>query len=153
MSLVSTAYDAMIARVEALFPVTHGSYQRLSNPYDIEANPDIYLDMGWGVAFGPAVNTNRNLCSLVTTKRTVTVVLTRTNDATDNDDTGRDSVIKALLEDGRTVVNDFERGFRLADTDINCQFISDGGVETAGPDDSFYYVLRLQFEVELFDAP
>lgn len=154
MSVISTAYDQMISRLGTLFPVTSATYQRLSNPYDLESNASTMLDQGWGLAIGPGSNSNRNLCSVVTTVRTMNVVLTRCADAGENDDTTRDGVVKALLEDARSVVNDFERNVRLDTSDTNCRFVSDGGVESfGGSEGSMYYAIRLTFEAEIFDAP
>lgn len=152
MSLVSDAYDELVARLAGLF-TTGAGYQRLSNAYDVEQNPITLLDQGWGLAAGGAVNTNRNLCSIVSTTRTWTVVLTRALDATDSDDTLRDTNTKLILEDARTVVNSFEREVRLDDLNLNCRFISDSGIETISPDDGSILVMRLNFEVEAFDAP
>lgn len=152
MSIVSDAYDELVTRLTALFPTAQG-YQRLSNAYDVEQNAITLLDQGWGLAVGGAVNTNRNLCSIVTINRNWTVVLTRALDATDSDDTTRDSNIKLMLEDARTVVNSFEREVRLDDLNLNCRFISDSGLETISPDDGSILVMRLNFEVEAFDAP
>lgn len=152
MSLVSDAYDELVTRLTALFPTANG-YQRLSNAYDVEQNPITLLDQGWGIAAGGSVNTNRNLCSMVTSTRSWTVVLTRALDATDSDDTLRDTNTKLILEDARTVVNSFEREVRLDDLNLNCRFISDSGIETISPDDGSILVMRINFEVEAFDAP
>jgi hypothetical protein len=152
MSLVSDAYDELVTRLTSLFPTASG-YQRLSNAYDVEQNPITFLDQGWGIAAGGSTNTNRNLCSMVTSTRTWTVVLTRALDATDSDDTLRDTNTKLILEDARTVVNSFEREVRLDDLNLNCRFISDSGLETISPDDGSILVMRLNFEVEAFDAP
>lgn len=152
MSIVSDAYDELVARLTTLFPTAQG-YQRLSNAYDVEQNPVTILDQAWGLAAGPLANSNRNLCGVVSTIRTWTVVLTRALDATDSDDTLRDTNTKLILEDARTVVNSFEREVRLDDLNLNCRFISDGGIETISPDDGSILVMRLIFEVEAFDAP
>lgn len=152
MSLVSTAFDELVQRLESLFAEDDG-YKRLNNAYDVEQNPSVILDLAWGLAAGPLRNTNRIQCNTVTTARTFTVVLTRALDATDHDDYGRDESTKLLLEDARIVVNSFEQEVRLDALSLNCRFQNDGGIESLTSEDGSILVMKLNFEVEYFDAP
>lgn len=152
MSLVSTAYDSLYTRLATLFTSGNG-YVRLSNAYDVERNANIILDKGYGLAVGSGNQADRNLCSIVTTTRDFTVILTRALDANEHDDTGQDDRAKELLEDARLVVNSFEREIRLSELSLNCKFVSDGGIESITPDDRSILVMKLNFVVDYFDAP
>jgi len=152
MSQITTSFDLFHAKVSTLLPQGSG-YFELSNPYELVDNSNLFLRKGWGIAIGPGRNTNRELCGKITVERTIRVILTRALEALEQDPTTKNNVIKALMEDAFTILQDFERSYRLDDDEFNCRFESDGGIQSLAVDNYSYLTLEMIFNVELFDNP
>ena len=151
MSGVSTAFDAFTTRLGTLF-TTGSGYRQLTNPYDLEDNNVQFLRKGWGLAVGAASNTNRELCGKITVRRIFRVVLSRSLDSLEHDIASKDTVVKLMLEDAKTVITDFERRFRLSDDFYNTAYETDSGIQSLRGDDFSILTLELTFNVEFFDS-
>lgn len=152
MATEAEAYQGLVDRLASLFTEANG-YFRIADAVSVEDNPVTQLDQGYGLAIGSGANTNRMQCGIITINRVFTVVLTRARDATDGDDQSRDTNLKSLLDDMRTVIASFEREIRLVDGEVNCKYVSDTGIESLSIDDETIWVTRINFEAETFDAP
>lgn len=151
MSQISTAYDAIRARLAFLF-TEDLQYFELANAYELTQNSDQFLRKGWGLAAGPGTNTNRCLSGTITVGRTFTVSLTRAMDSLDLDPDTKATTVKALLEDSYSVIQDIERTFRLDGNQFNVIFEGDSGVESVNGDNFWFISTKLNFSVEIFDT-
>lgn len=152
MSNVSTAYDALKARLATLLPSVSG-YSQLTNPYDVVDNNAQFLRKGWGLAVGPAQNTNRNLCGTISVERQFRVVLTEALEALEFGIDDKHDTVKSLLESAQIVIEDFERTYKLDSDQFNCLWQSDSGINSVEGDDFTFLTLELTFNVEIFDNP
>lgn len=99
----TTAYDLVVARIATLLP----NHTRLRDPYNLDQNPDSFLEQGWGLAIGPG---GENSARLVGPKRTTIIQfllhITRRSYALDMDPVGKATTDKNLLEDLRAIIDD-----------------------------------------------
>ena len=102
MSNISTLYDGLISRLEAIYP----SHVRLSNPYAVEDNDDQDLLLGFGVQVIDAIDSKRNLSCKMSMAQNFIVVLTRVADHLENDRPSWADEEKELLEDRFLFIND-----------------------------------------------
>lgn len=144
---VSTLHDAMVTLIAAALP----SAQRIANPYELGEAPGLFLDNGYGIAFGPTENGKRNLsCSLAMT-RSMAVMLTRLVATTDNAAALAGDIEKAMFEDQLTLIRAFNQSPTLNASVDDIQYVADSGIEfvTQAEDGSGrYYALTSVFRVQ-----
>lgn len=95
MTQISDIHAALVSVITAELP----SYFGIPNPYDVESNANLFLQKGYGIGFGPAVNTNRKICGKVSIERSFSIVLTNQLTASITDFSGVSDVSKQLFED------------------------------------------------------
>lgn len=100
MSSISTAYDAVIARMGTLFP----SKVRLHNPYELSDNAEITTRDSWGLRVGPAVQNIIEFCCF-SSDREMTIILQRQFPTVGKEPTAFDYITKSILEDQKTIVD------------------------------------------------
>lgn len=127
MSVISTAYDAIVSEVQGLLT----SHNRLSNPYTVEKNPEPALNKGWGIRVGGAVNQQLELGCNYSVERDVVIIITRKFYAQELNTTGRASVEKDLMGDQDLLLNELEQDPQVNNTNgvIKFVFESDNGIE------------------------
>jgi hypothetical protein len=128
MSLVSTYYDSLIARLVALLPPESG-WTRIPNAYVVEENADVFLRQGWAVAVGRARNVQAMTCNQIV-ERTVRVVICREAMLTDSDAAAFDVIVKQLMEDINTVMADFEKNQTLNTGVGFAGYVGDNGIQS-----------------------
>lgn len=128
MSVISTAYDAIVLEVQEQL----ASHVRLPNPYEVDKNIEPILKLGWGIKLGPAVNTHRMIDCHATFERDVSIVITRKFYAQELNATDKASVEKLLLEDQFLILKEFEKRPQVNNTSGVIKFIyeSDTGIES-----------------------
>ena len=147
MSTISTLHDAYISKIES----TLTEYTQLSNPYDPEANASLFLNMGFGVGFGPGVNSQRNLKPKLSINREFFVVLVNRITATENDSAARAAITKSLMEDHLSLVQAIESDPTFGGTCIKTDYLTDNGIEFLTGEKAKYYLIELSFESEYFE--
>lgn len=147
MSNVSNAYDAFVARVEAVLP----NHARLSNPYAPEQNIEGILKQGWGLGMGSSTNTKRELSCRVSIRREFSLVLTRKFYSREADVTGKASVEKQLMEDQLLVVKDLCANSDLSGLIGVVEFEGDGGIEQVFGEKDQFLALRSTFTAEIWE--
>jgi len=151
MSLISTGYDALLSRLDALFPPTDG-WNRLPNPYKPEENSELFLTQGYGIAMGPGNNTNRQVNCKFSVVRQMTVVLTRKYEALENDADAKASTEKQLFEDQYILINDLEQDISINGQTMYTRFVADGGIEYVRSDTDRFLILRTQYDLEYLET-
>jgi hypothetical protein len=151
MSIISTAYDAMIARLGTLYPSGSG-WVRLPNPYKPEENNELYLKQGYGIALGSGENTNRVVNCKFSINRTMTIVITRKFYAREDDASAKATTEKQLFEDQYELINDLEQDFTVNDSTMYTRYISDGGIEYISGEKDNFLMLRTEFSVEYLET-
>ena len=149
MSLVSTYYDLLVTRISTIFPSGSG-WTRISNPYDIEQNKEPFLRQGWGLAIGGAQNQQLSVCQM-TVVREFRVTIARELMKLDEDVEAIANVEKQLLEDLRSIVNDFEGNQMLASGAGNLTYLSDNGIQLFRGETAFLY-LEATFNLRIVEA-
>lgn len=153
MSNISTAFDAIKAKMQTLFTEVNGYYQ-LANPYDVEENTITMHEKGWGVALGAGANTNRELSCRLSVQRSISIILTRRRYANELDITPKEDAEKALLEDQYTLIKAMENEFALNNNVSGITrftFSSDGGIESVLAESDAFIKLVSVFELEYFE--
>lgn len=79
----------------------------IPNPYSLENNTELFLKNGWGVLIGGAVNSPMNIIKDDIESREFTVIISRQIFRLESDTSIMPSESLTLLEDIRTVKNDF----------------------------------------------
>ena len=151
MSAITTAYDAIVTRVNAVLTSGDG-WNKLPNAYLIENNPEIFLVKGYAVGFGPGVNTKRLQSRLVSISREFTVSITRSMDQTDLEVTGRQTAEKQLMEDLKLLIADIEGNSSLNQGEIFCSYEGDGGIEFVDGETSEFLLISARFILEYFET-
>lgn len=150
MSKATDVYDALAARLTAVFP----SHTRLVNPYDIIENNKQDLEAGLGLQIGPGVNTKRLLSCQLSVARDFIVKFTRIVRANQFDITSRVATEKQLFEDQKLLIDDVEGSPRLGDpTAVTLSaFESDSGLEFIFADSNAFIKLDTIIRVEYIDS-
>lgn len=150
MSQISTAYDALITRIETVLDAATNNYTRLPNCYNIEDNTDLKLRKGYGVAILAATNSNRELCK-ASIERTMEIILTRHYTGAEENAADKASVEKLLLEDQLLIIKDLETSSSLNDTVMFSRWVSDNGIEFVAGETSRFFMLRTQISMEYLE--
>lgn len=152
MSNISTAYDALKTRLQTLYPSGSG-YVQLVNPYEVEENTEAALKKGWGIAFGPAVNTERLLSCQLSLERTMTITFTRARFRSEFNISNQETNEKLLFEDQYLLIKDLENEPTINNASsgiTKITFTGDAGVESIGETDA-YIKLVCDFKMEYFE--
>lgn len=151
---ISTAFDAIKAKLATLYPPGSGYYQ-LTNPYNIEENTDSAKELGWGIALGHGANTKRNLSNQMSLQRTIRIILTRRRYANELDTDSKESAEKSLLEDQFLLIRslELEPAINNATSGITrFVYVGDDGIESVLADNDSYIKLSSEFELEYFES-
>jgi hypothetical protein len=146
MSLVSTILDSFKGRVADLLP----NHIELPNPYQVDSNPENFLDLGWAVAVGSGENSARQTGCSVSIQRTIQVTITRKFIATDIEKVKKFDAVKALLEDAWLVIEDFEYNNEVNGAS-RTSYNSDSGIVTVFDNRSDFIKIDLTFSCEYFE--
>lgn len=150
MSNISTAYDALLARLVVLF--TSGSgWLQIPNGMDVPSNSEGFLKKGYGLAVGSSTNTKRQLSCTLSTDRIFKVSIARESFLTDGDTSGYDTIQKTLMEDLFSVIRDFEKNITLNGGQIFAEYVSDTGVLPIEGDSFNFVYVSCDFKISLFD--
>lgn len=147
MSKISQIYDALVARLVAVLP----TYSQLPNPYDIEANNELYLTKGFGVAVGAGARTDRLISCQKSWERTFNIVLTNQITTTEHNIDANETIQKNLLEDHFLVFEDLEKETTLSALTIRSQVETDEGLEFVDLDDARYYAMQITILTEYLE--
>ncbi len=152
MSIISTAYDAILTRIETVLDVNTNGFFRLSNPYKPEENNERFLVKGYGIVMGPGSNTNRTVNCKFSVERTLTVVLTQQYYAREDDAAAKAETEKALFESQYLLINDFEQDISVNGTTMYTRWVSDGGIEYVQGTTDRFLMLRTDFALEYLET-
>jgi hypothetical protein len=147
MSRISSIHDALIARLEALFP----SHKRLPDAYQVERNPSKFLDQGYAVTIGAASNRGGLLSQQMQVTREMGVVLTRKSVALESDAAKSAACQLALMEDHLLLIKDLETDTTVNTTAAMVEFTSDSGITSIGDGTHPHLVIETQFTVTYFE--
>lgn len=153
MTNISTAFAAMKTVLGTLFPDVSGYFQ-LTNPYDIEENPDGALMQGWGLAMGPGQNTQRLMSCNLSLSRTFSVTLTRARFGGDSVTENKEEAELLLFEDQFLLIRELENDVTLNNNVSGITrivFLSDAGIEDVVTDNDHYVKLTSAFQMEYFE--
>ena len=152
MSNISDAADKIVFAMEALFP----DHLRMWNPYQPEENSEEVLRKGWGIGFGPAERTNRQLSCDYSWLRKIQIIQARQYFGTQLSTSKNFGKQKEILEDHRIMLDDFEKHVSLnqpgfANPEIvKFNPISDSGILHVYPDRDDFFFIRTTFDLEYF---
>lgn len=149
-SQITIIRDALVTALDTLMPSGSG-WSRLPNPYKPEENPEQFLRQGWGLAVGPATNTDRLVNCKYSLARTFTVVLSRKYDALENDASAKADTELALLEDLHEVIKKLSTDVSVNGEDQSATYVTDGGVEYVQQDSDRFLMVRAEISLEYFE--
>lgn len=152
MSIISTAYDAMITRIETVLDVATNGHTRLPNPYKPEENNELFLKKGYGLAILGAENTNRFVNCKFSIQRTMQVVLTRQYFAREDDAVAKSTTEKELFEDQYLLINDFEQDISINGQTMYTRYVTDGGIEYVQQGTDKFLMLRTDVLLEYIET-
>lgn len=152
MSLISTGFDALVARIESVLDASINGYSRIPNPYNIEDNTELKLRKGYGVAMLAAENTNRQVNCKFSVSRNMEVVLTRLYTGKEEDAPGKSALEKLLLEDQYAIINDLEQDISINGSTMYTRYVSDSGIEFVSGVTGRFFMLKTQFSLEYLET-
>lgn len=147
MSKISDAYDALVSELVALFP----DKMQLQNAIDLDSNTAEQLRDGFGIAIGPAINSNRHVSCKLSVLRDITVILTVQSFAKPLETTEKYDTIKALLEDQAQMIQKYEQSPVLGASVAKFLYQSDIGIEHLVAGEEKYYKIETLFKMEYFE--
>lgn len=149
MSKITTAYDALKARVVALLP----THLALTNPYAPEQNTEMALKIGYGIRVAAGENSKRNLSCVLSVNRGMEIVLTRKYYGSELNRDAKEAAEKALLEDQFLLIKDVEKDPTLALSGTLCKFeyVGDTGIEFVFNEDKPFLMIVSSFNMEYFE--
>lgn len=150
MSNVTLGFQAVVQRMSDLFPEADG-WTRLPNPYKPEENPDQFLRQGWGVALGPASNTNRLVNCKFSIERTLIITLARKFEGTENDDIGKANTELAIFEDQFAMIKELETDVSVNGNAMYTKYVTDGGIEYVRGNTDKFLMVRTEVTLEYLE--
>ncbi len=155
MSITRDSYHYLITLLNTVFPASAGWY-RLGDPNDVSENFGVFLAKGWCLIPDSGENTNRNLCSLHTFRRTYTVQLSVQIYGAGTTYDGYDDSIKDILEASESlqlaIIADQTMG---SDNEgIVARYINDSGIIPIEAEDgkSKYLTMTVSLDIEIFNT-
>lgn len=146
-----TKISTIRAALETIILGVVSGYQKIPNPYELEKISNVILRQGYGIAFGPGSNTERQLSCQLSIDRDFAVILTREVAATEHDASGRETIEKSIFEDQYLIIKAIEKDSDLLATASRARYVSDNGLEYVGLENSRYFVLVSTFATEYFE--
>lgn len=148
MSTPTDAFDALVARIVAVYP----DHVRLPDGEQIEENTEQQLKKGVGMWPEAAENSERMVSCQGSLRRDYKVTLTRVVRANEFNLTPKEDAMKTLLEDQFKIIKDIEKDPHLADSGniAQARFLSDGGVVRVFDDKDTFWKIETVVSVEYF---
>ena len=147
--IVLTVYDLITAKLAAVLP----DHWRLPNPYDPASNSWLKLNKGYGVAIGPAFDTNRSLSCIISWKRTFTILISEKVTVLENDLDRRIVIEKDILTSHDILLKAFYKDLSLSTSATIASVTSDGGVRFLDGDREKFLAMEINLDVEYQDKP
>lgn len=149
MSKISEVMNLLRTRIKSVFP----NHQELAHPETPEENKDQVLDMGFGVQYGPALNSKRFVSKQVSITQSFTVVLTRKVRANEYNVLEWQKGFDEIFEDRKLVIHAIEKESTLGDSSkvARAEYVSDNGPERVFSDNDRFIKLVLNVDVEYFE--
>lgn len=148
MSKITSVYDGLLAVALAQLP----AYVALPNPYELAENPEILLTKGLAVAIGAGTDSERQICSNLTTQRTFTVVFINRLVTTETNTAALATQAKALMEDAFLVAKYIENNPTIGGASVNATYSDDTGIQYLAGQTGKFYSVEMNFSIEYFDA-
>lgn len=147
MTQISTVHDNLVT----LISTTLSDYTQIPNPYIPEESAGIFIEKGFGVAFGDGSNSNRTLDRRHSVIRNFIIALINQVAVTDHNVSGRTTLTKSLLEDEIKIISALEKEPTLTGAAARSTWTSDTGITFLEADRARYYLLEMNIEVEYFE--
>jgi len=147
MSRISDIYDALRARLVAIYP----SHRELARPSNIQLNDLLTMSKGQGLRILEGNNTNRLIGCKLSIRRSCEVTVTRQIFARELDIAARVQTEKDLFEDQFLLIKDFEKDATLSTVTAKIAYLADNGVEEIFIDQTEYIMTKTIFEFEYLE--
>lgn len=147
MTKISDIYDNLVTAVDTALT----GYDQISNPYTPEDNSELFMEKGFGIAFGPGENSERQLACRLSVKRTFDVILINLCGTTENNLADVESFQKTMHEDQLLIIKALEKDSDLSNTSAQLKFVDDRGLEFLETTDNKFFILQSTFMVEYFE--
>lgn len=109
MASIDSVYNALRTAIPAYTGFT--TKKEIPNPYDLEGNPDQYLEDSWGLIMGAGSRSDKDVVALqdytLTTNRPISIILTRRVYDVHNLGLAVSDEVNNLLLDAKTIRNNF----------------------------------------------
>lgn len=144
MSKISTVYNAVIDKIEVIYPLR----QRLHNPYDLEDNPEICRKNAWGLKVEDAQREETEFCN-ISLNRQFTIVFTRQFVTLAKKEDGFDSVTTSILEDQQLFCETFFATDQIGQIDNieRIDIVNISGVNQIIADEKRYLFAEVTFNI------
>lgn len=147
MSNITDIYNAIVTQVATLFP----NKRELSDSLIIDNNDELALEDGYGIYFGPATNTLRQIGCKFSIRRDIIITLTQSVRAGHKSITKIQTAEKALLENHFTLINDFSKNENIGAVVSKRDYISDTGLERVFGERRNFIMIESIFAIEYFE--
>lgn len=145
MSIISTAYDALVTRIGTVL----SSHIRIADTLFLEKNPELALNQGWGIIGRGHENTNRDISCKISLAQTFSILVTRKLFVNDFDVGSKATVEKNLFEDRDAIIADIEADPTLA-TSVIARYVSTTEPTSIFADQDNFRFIDVSIVVEYF---
>lgn len=121
--------------------------QRIPNAYFLQANNQLIIANGYGVALGSGELQGRELTQRIQVQRAYDIHLVRLMPATAHDSSGRDLVEESMVLDAGKLLRAVEVESTLGHTAIKTDYSGDSGIQFLTTDRGNYLLLTISFNV------
>ena len=147
MSKITDYYNALNALIQTELP----SYVGIPNPYELEQNPNIFLQQGYAIGFGDGNNPEPLLNCKYSYNRTILLALTKQVTANITDFDGMSADALQLLEDLHKLLLAIEKENNLGGASSS-RIASDPGVQLLVFGEAKYLALQIQITIQYFES-
>ncbi|MEY3882115.1 MAG: hypothetical protein RIQ94_2911 [Pseudomonadota bacterium] len=144
MSDISTIYDAIITKVDALF----SGKLRIHNPYELSDNPELITKDSWGLKVETCDIEDMEFCKLTTTRQ-FAILFIRQFATIGNKEDAFDAVSKLILEDQQTLLNNLYSPTELDQNSIidKIDIVNISGIEFTQSNQKKYLFCEIGFKI------
>lgn len=146
---ILTVYNQIADKIEATLP----GFFRIPNPYVPDSTSFEKLIKAYGIAIGPAFDTNRTVSCITTWKRSFTILIVRKVMTTDNNMAARELIETNILNDHDQLMKAFWNDLSLSNEATIASVTSDGGIRFLDGDRLKFLTMEINLDAEYQDDP
>lgn len=147
MTSVSNIYD----KIDTLLAGTLTGYTKVPDPYAPEMNNKLFLQKGYGLAFGDDNNRNRLVGCRISIEQEFVVPLINQIMTTDHNSTAHANAEKSIIEDKFKIIKALENDKTLSGTCAKCLYVGSSAIQYLEGDREKYLLTEIIISTEYLE--